>query len=108
MSIENMKRISAVEEEAVSIRRQAQADVRRLTEQSRKQVADLLENAKKQAESRYQEAIRLAESEAQAAYDERLAEVARECEALKTKAAGKLPEAVGLIKGKVVKSSGNR
>ena len=49
MSIENMKRISAVEEEAVSIRRQAQADVRRLAEQSRKEAADLLENAKKQA-----------------------------------------------------------
>ncbi|MBO6163699.1 MAG: hypothetical protein J6N77_01480 [Lachnospiraceae bacterium] len=108
MSIEHMKRISAAEEEAVSIRRQAQVEVRRLTEKGRKDAADLLDQAKKQAEARYQEAVRTAETEAGASYEARLTEVAKECEALKALAANKIPEAVEVIKGKVVKSSVNR
>ena len=37
MSIESMKRISECEEEAVSIRRQAQADARQIFDQGKKQ-----------------------------------------------------------------------
>lgn len=108
MSIEHMKRISTAEEEAVSIRRQAQADVRKLTEKGRKDAADLLNEAKAKAEKRYQEVVRQAETEAQTAYDARLAEVAKECEAMKALAENKLSEAVGVIKGKVVNTSGDR
>ena len=100
MSIEYMKRISAAEEEAVSVRRQAQTDARKDAEQ-------LLEQAKKKAEAAYQEVIRNAEAEAQKAYDKRLAEVAAECDAMKKRAAEKLPSAVKVITGKVVNLSGD-
>ena len=107
MSIEYMKRISAAEEEAVSVRRQAQTDARKLAEQGRKDAEQLLEQAKKKAEAAYQEVIRNAEAEAQKAYDKRLAEVAAEGDAMKKRAAEKLPSAVKVITGKVVNLSGD-
>lgn len=106
MSIENMKRISEAEDEAVSIRRQAQADVRKIAEQSKRDVAALLEKSRGDANAGYREKIQQAEAEAQDAYDKRLGEVASECEAMKTMARRHLPEAVSLITGKVVSTSG--
>ena len=75
MSIESMKRISECEEEAVSIRRQAQADARQILDQGKKQAEELLEAARKQAADDYRATLTQAEAEAGAAYDKSLAEV---------------------------------
>ena len=105
MSIESMKRISECEEEAVSIRRQAQADARQILDQGKKQAEELLEAARKQAADDYR--ATLTQAEAGAAYDKSLAEVQKECSQMKSEAKSKLPKAVEIITGKVVKSSGN-
>ena len=107
MFIENMKRISEAEEEAVSIRKQAQADVRTLQDQSRRQAAEITETARKQADTRYQQVMRDAELKAEDAFRQTLAAVAEECESMKAKAQAKLPEAIQIIAGKVVNSSGS-
>lgn len=108
MSIENMKRISGSEEEAVSIRKQAQADSKKLLEQGKKQAAELVETARKQADDAYRDTLRQAEAEAEKAYQTRMAEVAAECDAMKAQAEKRLAKAAQIIAGKVVKSSGNR
>ena len=107
MSIESMKRISECEEEAVSIRRQAQADARQILDQGKKQAEELLEAARKQAADDYRATLTQAEAEAGAAYDKSLTEVQKECSQMKSEAKSKLPKAVEIITGKVVKSSGN-
>ena len=108
MSIESMKRISECEEEAVSIRRQAQADARQILDQGKKQAEELVEAARKQAADDYRATLAQAEAEAGAAYDKSLAEVSeKECSRMKSEARSKLPKAVEIITGKVVKSSGN-
>ena len=94
MSIESMKRISECEEEAVSIRRQAQADARQILDQGKKQAEELVEAARKQAADDYRATLALAE-------------VQKECSRMKSEARSKLPKAVEIITGKVVKSSGN-
>lgn len=107
MSIESMKRISECEAEAVSIRRQAQADARQTLDQGRKQAAEIVSDARRQAEENYRSVLSQAEAEAGDAYDERLRAVQAECESMKLEARARLPEAVKIITGKVVKSSGN-
>ena len=107
MSIESMKRISECEEEAVSIRRQAQADARQILDQGKKQAEELVEAARKHAADDYRATLAQAEAEAGAAYDKSLAEVQKECSRMKSEARSKLPKAVEIITGKVVKSSGN-
>ena len=105
MSIESMKRISACEEEAVSIRKQAQADAKQMLEQGKKQASDILETSGKQADEQYRQTMAQAEAEASEIYSKRMAEVTAECESMKQQAAAKLPEAVKIITGKVVNSS---
>ena len=107
MSIESMKRISECEEEAVSIRRQAQADARQILDQGKRQAEELVAAAKKQAADDYRAVLAKAEAEAGTAYDKSLAEVQRECSRMKSEAESRLPKAVEIITGKVVKSSGN-
>lgn len=107
MSIESMKRISQAEEEAVSIRRQAQTEAKLTQDQSKKQAADIISAAKKQAEENYRAILAKAEEEAEAVFEGKLAAVQNECESMKSEARAKLPEAVKIITGKVVKSSGN-
>lgn len=108
MSIESMKRISECEAEAVSIRKQAQTDARLVLDRGKKQAAEIVAAAKKEATENYQAVLSQAEAEAQAAYDARLQAVRDECSSMKTEARARLPEAVKIITGKVVKSSGNR
>ena len=55
----------------------------------------------------YRATLTQAEAEAGAAYDKSLAEVQKECSQMKSEAKSKLPKAVEIITGKVVKSSGN-
>lgn len=107
MSIDNMKRISEAEAEAVSIRRQAQIDARRIAEQGKQAAESMVEAAKKTANAEYQKTIRQAEDVANALYERRLEEVAAECDAMKERAAAKLPDAVKVITGKVVNTSVN-
>lgn len=102
-----MKRISECEDEAVSIRRQAQTDARLTLEQGKKQAAEIVSAAKSQAEENYRQTLNQVEAEAQLTYDERIRAVQDECVSMKAKARAKLPEAVKIITGKVVKSSGN-
>lgn len=108
MSIESMKRISDCEAEAVSIRKQAQTDARLVLDRGKKQAMEIVSEARKQAEENYQAVLNQAEAEAQAAYDARLQAVQTECDSMKAEARARLPEAVKIITGKVVKSSGNR
>lgn len=107
MSIEDMKRISEAEEEAVSIRRQAQADARQIQEEGRRQAAQVLEDARKLADSSYRQVLRQAEESAEKDYQARMAQVAQECDAMKAGARERLEKAVEIIAGKVVKSSGS-
>ena len=102
-----MKRISACEEEAVSIRKQAQADAKQMLEQGKKQASELLDTSGKQADEQYRQAMAKAETQASEIYSERMAAVTAECESMKQQAKARLPEAVKIITGKVVNSSVN-
>jgi len=107
MSIENMKRISDTETEAASIRKSAGTAARSVTEDAKKQAAVLVDQAQKEADGKYKEVMDGAEREAEQAYDARLKEVAAECAGMKERARAKLPDAVKLIMGKVVNTSGS-
>jgi|GEM_PF-637092 len=107
MSIENMKRISETETEAASIRKSAGNVARNIVDDAKKQAAALVEQAQTEADGKYKDAMDEAEREAAKDYDVRLAEVAEECAGMKERARAKLPDAVKLIMGKVVNTSGS-
>lgn len=107
MPIENMKRISETETQAASIRKTAAADARAIAAEAKKQAEQIVEQAHKDADTSYKAAMDVAEQEATAAFDAHLADVGKECGTMKNKASNKLPEAVQLIMGKVVNTSGS-
>lgn len=80
---------------------------RQILDQGKKQAEELVEAARKQAADDYRATLAQAEAEAGAAYDKSLAKVQKECSRMKSEARSKLPKAVEIITGKVVKSSGN-
>ena len=108
MAIEKLKQISEAENEAVSIRRQAQSEARKITDTAKQQAQQLLAEAAVTADDGYRKVVRAAEDEAQKAYETKLLEVRSECKALKEEASTRVPEAVRAIMGKVVNNSGDR
>ena len=108
MAIEKLRQISLAENEALSIRRQAQTEARRIADDAKKRAVELKMQAAREAEEEYKKVIRAAEEEAEKAYGERLEEIRSECEALKKEASLRIPDAVNAIKGKVVNNIGNR
>ena len=108
MAIEKLKQISEAENEAVSIRRQAQSEARKIADTAKKQAQQLLAEAAVTADDGYRKAIHAAEEEAEKAYEARLLEIRSECKALKQEASARVPEAVRAITGKVVNNSGDR
>lgn len=107
MSIESMKRIAETEEQAVSIRKQAQADAKQMLEQGKKQASEIWDNSQKCADEQYRKAMAQAEAKASELYSKRLSVVNAECKSMKQQAQTRLPKAVKIITGKVVNSSVN-
>lgn len=107
MSIENMRQISQAEAEAVRIRTDAAAEAKRTLDAGRKEAAAVVEKARAEAEEAYRAAMAQAEKEASGAYEEHLKSVEQECRTMQALAQGHKEEAVKVIIGKVVGTSGN-
>lgn len=107
MSIENMKRISQAEAEAVKIRKDAEAEAKRTLDAGRKEAAALLEEAGRKADEAYRTAMAEAEGKAKDAYEQHLEAVEKECGEMRALAQGHKEEAIRVIMGKVVGTSGN-
>ena len=107
MSIEKMKQISQAEAEAVRIRTEAAAEAKRTLDAGRKEDLAVVEKARAEAEEAYRAAMARAEAEAAGAYEAHLKSVEQECGAMQALAQGHKEEAVKVIIGKVVGTSGN-
>lgn len=108
MSLEYMKQIAKAEEEADEIRKTAAADAKAAIDAGRREAQVLKDNAAREARAAYEAVIAEAEEKAANAYDQKLAEVAKECEAMKAEARKNMDAAVDIIIGKVVDTSGDR
>lgn len=107
MSIENMKRISQAEAEAVKIRKDAETEAKRTLDAGRKEAAALAEEASRKADEAYRSVMADAEAKARDAYEQHLKTVEKECEEMRASAQGHKEEAIRVIMGKVVGTSGN-
>ena len=102
MSMEQLKKVREIEVQADLIRREGQAEAKRIVEQSKIEAATALEKARDSAETQHQIDIKSAEDDANDMYDEMISEAKANCNAEMKRAEKKMDEAVEIVFRKVV------
>ncbi len=107
MAVELVKSIKETEERAQELVREAQQEARKTLKEAQVSAEKIMESAVAQAEEEARESLNMAEKEAKAESKPLLEKQEDDIEQLKVQAAKKMPEAVALIKNKVVKTDAN-
>ena len=102
MSMEQLKKVREVEVQADLIRKEGQAEAKRIVEQAKIEAATAHDEARDSAETQHQIDIKSAIDDANDMYDEMISEARKNCNAEKKRSEGKIEEAVEIILRKVV------
>nr|WP_315020647.1 hypothetical protein [uncultured Aminipila sp.] len=107
MSLEQIKIIKDTEESADKIRRESVEESKHLLQRANQKAGEIIQAAKNKGELSYKEVISEAETEAQLTYNQIISDAEKQCETILSTAVEKLDEAVSVIVGRIVKTSGN-